>query len=153
MSKKSRKRNKKILTILGLAAAATAASRRNKGTAADANDGFRTKSNKSVSAGGGQTYAPKAVVPKTKIQSKPPTLYRPDPKTLDSPKWNNWADDSAPDGSGNYVTPRSRSKGYSRDGATGLDDAYAAKDGGRATYKSGGAAKRGISPILLKGKK
>ena len=153
MSKKSRKRNKKILTILGLAAAATAASRRNKGTAADANDGFRTKSNKSVSAGGGQTYAPKAVVPKTKIQSKPPTLYRPDPKTLASPKWNNWADDSAPDGSGNYVTPRSRSKGYSRDGATGLDDAYAAKDGGRATYKSGGAAKRGVSPILLKGKK
>jgi hypothetical protein len=155
MSKKSRKRNKKILTILGLAAAATAASRRNKGTAADANDGFRTKSNKSVSAGGGQTYAPtpKVVLPKTKIQSKPPTLYRPNPKTLASPKWNNWADDSAPDGSGNYVTPRSRSKGYSRDGATGLDDAYAAKDGGRATYKSGGAAKRGISPILMKGKK
>ena len=153
MSKKSRKRNKKILAVLGLAAAATAASRRNKGTAADANDGFRTKSNKSVSAGGGQTYAPKAVVPKTKIQSKPPTLYRPNPKTLASPKWNNWADDSAPDGSGNYVTPRSRSKGYSRDGATGLDDAYAAKDGGRATYKSGGAAKRGVSPILLKGKK
>ena len=150
MSKKSRKRNRLILAAL---AAGTLAANRNKGTAADANDGFRTKSNKSVSAGGGQTYAPKAVVPKTKIQSKPPTLYKPNPKTLASPKWNNWADDSAPDGSGNYVTPRSRSKGYSRDGATGLDDAYAAKDGGRATYKAGGIAKRGVSPILLKGKK
>ena len=74
-------------------------------------------------------------------------------KGMNRKNWSNWYDDSAPDGSGNYVTPRSRSKGYSRDGATGLDDAYAAKDGGRATYKSGGAAKRGVSPILLKGKK
>ena len=33
------------------------------------------------------------------------------------------------------------------------DDSAGAKDGGRMGYKSGGAAKRGVSPILLKGKR
>ena len=143
MSKKSRKRNKKILAVLGLAAAATAASRRNKGTAADANDGFRTKSNKSVSAGGGQTYAP------NRIQTKPPTILSTPRKKnyFASPKWNNLDTSEV---NTDYVAPST--KQYNKQDF-GLGP-YAAKDGGRIGLKhGGGAAKRGVSPILLKGKK
>jgi len=40
MSKKSRKRNKKILGLLGVLGAGLAMANRNKGVGADANDGF-----------------------------------------------------------------------------------------------------------------
>ena len=154
MSKKSRKRNKKILAVLGLAAAATAASRRNKGTAADANDGFRTKSNKSVSAGGGQTYAPKAVAPRAVNVVTPPKRSNAsiagdfiskvtDPKKMEygMQMSNDLVSSRLP---GKIRTPIKADN-------SGIIKQY--KSGGRATYKSGGAAKRGISPILLKGKR
>jgi len=44
MSKKSRKRNKKILAAIGIGLGAAALASRKKGNAADANDGFRKKS-------------------------------------------------------------------------------------------------------------
>jgi len=50
MSKKSRKRNKKILAAIGIGLGAAALASRKKGTAADANDGFREKT-KSVPTG------------------------------------------------------------------------------------------------------
>ena len=161
MSKKSRKRNKKILTILGLAAAATAASRRNKGTAADANDGFRTKSNKSVSVGGGQTYAPtpKVVLPKVKpiVDTAPvnKNTFRTRGRITDSAGNTIASAGVRPDKMPN-TPPPSIGDPYSTRTGTGarrFGTVNYRKDGGRATYKSGGAAKRGVSPILLKGKK
>ena len=44
MSKKSRKRNKKILAAIGIGLGAAALASRKKGTETDANDGFRKKS-------------------------------------------------------------------------------------------------------------
>ena len=156
MSKKSRKRNKKILAVLGLAGAAAAAASKRKAALASTEDGKSARSNKSVSAGGGQTYAPKVVVPKTKpsrIQSKPPTLYRPNNKTLASPKWNNLDTSEV---NTDYVAPSTKQYNnpdfgfgiQARDGGR-----IGKKSGGRTGYNSGGAAKRGVSPILLKGKK
>ena len=142
MSKKSRKRNKKILAMLTIAGGAALAAKRKRAGEMSGKTTVPDSQKETVSRS-----APVVKTP-SPIQSKPPTLYRPNNKTLASPKWNNWSDDSAPDGSGNYVSPRKRSRGY----GTGLDDAYAAKDGGRigkksggrTGYKSGGAAKRGF---------
>jgi len=160
MSKKSRKRNKKILAVLGLAGAAVAASRRNKGTAADANDGFRTKSNKSVSAGGGQTYAPtpKVVLPKV----KPIVDTQKDSVPIGRMKGVGTDDEviaaqkkrAAQSEMVRGVLPPSQLLTPKRTHNRGVaGNVNYRKDGGRATYKSGGAAKRGVSPILLKGKK
>ena len=158
MSKKSRKRNKKILTILGLAAAATAASRRNKGTAADPNDGFRTKSNKSVSAGGGQTYAPKAVAPRAVNVVTPPkrsnaSIAGDFISKVTDPKKMEYGMQMSNDLVSSKLKPRKRvslEQGMSNIDTTPIKQ-Y--KSGGRTGYSAGGAAKRGISPILMKGKK
>jgi hypothetical protein len=141
MSKKSRKRNKKILAVLGLAAAATAASRRNKGTAQGASGSDKAKFTSDA--------AYKTPVAPNRIQTKPPTILSTPRKKnyFASPKWNNLDTSEV---NTDYVAPST--KQYNKQDF-GLGP-YAAKDGGRIGLKhGGGAAKRGVSPILLKGKK
>ena len=159
MSKKSRKRNKKILAVLGLAAAATAASRRKKAAIADTDDagiGVSRTSNL-----GGTDHIPKVVVPKAKaIVDSGPVLNVTGGIHAGKPAKGMLIKQRALN-AGNSVPPSMRggalhAEGYqspSRNIKGRLGSVNYRKDGGRATYKSGGAAKRGISPILMKGKK
>ena len=154
MSKKSRKRNKKILAVLGLAAAATAASRRNKG--AVSTEGQPVGTNR-MSANtppiGGTDH-----IPKVKAKA-----------IVDTPS----------NTSSNYLGKMTGHGTQSGDVGQKIRAAHAAAatapkninhplhnptrirthtarkfaSGGRTGYSAGGAAKRGVSPILMKGKK
>jgi hypothetical protein len=148
MSKKSRKRNKKILAAIGLGLGAMALSKRkNKADLASTEDG----------KGGIDTIA------KAKQSMTSDKAYSP-PKKKSTPKV--YQDDIMKGGSGTkYVdkyagTPlrRLQNSPLRTDGLGDMD----MKDGGRAGYKSGGStgsskssgcAIKGISPILMKGRK
>ena len=142
MSKKSRKRNKRIISVLaaGLGAAALAKRKRNKAI----DIGIA-----SAEADKGSDMAPSS------IQVKPPTII-PTPRKknfLASPKWSNLDTSEV---NTDYVAPST--KRYNNpDFGFGIQakdgGRIGKKSGGRTGYKSGGAAKRGVSPILLKGKK
>jgi hypothetical protein len=164
MSKKSRQRNKKILAAIGIGLGAAAmASKRKSDSASDvqANDNAFREKTKSTPTG------PKELGISTRkksttIQDNKPTVFKPNKSA---------ADDIMRGGSGTkYVdkyegTPLKRlQKNSVGPSMSGIDDTrdFAAKSGGRAGYKHGGstgssksygAAKRGISPILMKGRK
>tara|TARA_R100001244_G_scaffold128478_1_gene99411 strand:- start:790 stop:1329 length:540 start_codon:yes stop_codon:yes gene_type:complete len=91
MSKKSRRRNKKILAVLGALGAATMLGRRKKGnverTAAmeDANVGINTGPSLIDAESGGTDFIKKdsVIIPK----SKPAVIKKADDSWLDTPKW------------------------------------------------------------------
>jgi hypothetical protein len=160
MSKKSRQRNKKILAAIGIGLGAAAMASKKKSDLAS------TEDNKSAPAKSTPT-GPKELGISTRkksttIQDNKPTVFKPNKSA---------ADDIMRGGSGTkYVdkyegTPLKRlQKNSVGPSMSGIDDTrdFAAKAGGRAGYKHGGstgssksygAAKRGISPILMKGRK
>ena len=160
MSKKSRQRNKKILAAIGIGLGAAAMASKKKSDLAS------TEDNKSAPAKSTPT-GPKELGISTRkksttIQDNKPTVFKPNKSA---------ADDIMRGGSGTkYVdkyegTPLRRlQKNSVGPSMSGIDDTrdFAAKSGGRAGYKHGGstgssksygAAKRGISPILMKGRK
>mgnify|MGYP003632761120 CR=1 FL=1 len=172
MSKKSRKRNKKILAVLGLAAAATAASRRKLANATETKnpvggvDQIAADSKKSVDKGSVKT-------PTTIQDNKPAKRSNVSIAKRSSRGYGDYGVKTAPTRvngvqikgrlNAQPITPFNPAQGNSqktmKETLSGGDTrGYAGtvnyrKDGGRTTYKSGGAAKRGISPILLKGKR
>ena len=172
MSKKSRKRNKKILAVLGLAAAATAASRRNKGTAADVDSGrggdsasaaARVKANTPVAP-----VAPVAPIgPRAVNVAASPKRSNASIAKRSSRGVGDYPDYTAAPTRVNGVqikgrlnaqptTPFSPAQGNRKKTIAEVlsgGDTRGYKSGGRTGYSAGGAAKRGISPILLKGKK
>jgi hypothetical protein len=153
MSKKSRRRNKKILAVLGLAGAAVAASRRNKGTAADVDSG----------RGGDSSSAAARVAANAVTGTKYPGENKVKPIVDTQPKKvvlgnTRLSRDGVTPGTGRKDTvvtnvTRPGENMYSTNAGTSNPRRVNRKSGGRATYKSGGIAKRGISPILLKGKR
>jgi hypothetical protein len=147
MSAKSRKRNKRLLALAGLAGAVAMSNRKKKSGLASTEDG----------KGGIDTIA------KAKQSMTSDKAYSP-PKKKSTPKV--YQDDIMKGGSGTkYVdkyagTPlrRLQNSPLRTDGLGDMD----MKDGGRAGYKSGGStgsskssgcAIKGISPILMKGRK
>ena len=160
MSKKSRKRNRLILAAL--AAGTLAANRKKKGAVSTANQPVGVD-RRSTSAPpiGGTDHIPKVVVPKAKaIVDSGPVLNVTGGIHAGKPAKGMLIKQRALN-AGNSVPPSMRggalhAEGYqspSRNIKGRLGSVNYRKDGGRATYKSGGAAKRGISPILLKGKR
>ena len=160
MSKKSRKRNKKILAILGLAAAATAASRRNKGAVSTANQPVGVD-RRSTSAPpiGGTDHISKVVVPKAKaiVDTPPKTTSNYLSRMTGHGTQSGDVGQKIRAGQSDIVRgvlPPSQLLAPQRIHKRGVaGNVNYRKDGGRATYKAGGIAKRGVSPILLKGKK
>ena len=154
MSKKSRKRNKKILAVLGLAAAATAASRRKKAAIADTDDagiGVSRTSNL-----GGTDHIPKVVVPKAKAIVDTPS------KTSSNylGKMTGHGTQSGDVGqkiraahAAAATAPRNINHPLHNPTRIRTHTARKFASGGRTGYSAGGAAKRGVSPILLKGKR
>jgi hypothetical protein len=154
MSKKSRQRNKKILAAIGIGLGAAAMASKRKSDLAST----EAKSTPTGPKELGISTRKKS----TTIQDNKPTVFKPNKSA---------ADDIMRGGSGTkYVdkyegTPLKRlQKNSVGPSMSGIDDTrdFAAKSGGRAGYKHGGstgssksygAAKRGISPILMKGRK
>ena len=147
MSAKSRKRNRRLAALAGVITAGALAARKNKADLASTEDG----------KGGIDTIA------KAKQSMTSDKAYSP-PKKKSTP--NVYQDDIMKGGSGTkYVdkyagTPlrRLQNSPLRTDGLGDMD----MKDGGRAGYKSGGStgsskssgcAIKGISPILMKGRK
>ena len=147
MSKKSRKRNKALLALAGIAGAAALSSRKKKSDLASTEDGK-----------GGMDTTQKAKQSMTSDKAYSPPKKKATPKV--------YQDDIMKGGSGTkYVdkyagTPlrRLQNSPLRTDGLGDMD----MKDGGRAGYKSGGStgsskssgcAIKGISPILMKGRK
>ena len=147
MSKKSRKRNKALLALAGIAGAAALSSRKKKSDLASTEDGK-----------GGMDTTQKAKQSMTSDKAYSPPKKKATPKV--------YQDDIMKGGSGTkYVdkyagTPlrRLQNSPLRTDGLGDMD----MKDGGRANYKSGGStgsskssgcAIKGISPILMKGRK
>ena len=152
MSKKSRKRNKRLLALAGLAGA-VALSSRNKGTAQGASGSDKAKF--TSDAAYKTPVAPVAsIAPRAVNVATPPKRSNAsiagdfinkinDKKSAESGmQFSNSLVNSR-------LKPRTRTSIQADN--SGIIKQY--KSGGRATYKSGGAAKRGISPILMKGKK
>jgi hypothetical protein len=172
MSKKSRRRNKALLTIAGLAGAAALANRKPKQSSTEENSGrggdgpaaiARRKANKDTT---------------TKPIAKPDTTPKDTTPKDTQPKGSNVRTrQRIVDSAGNTVASagtavadnkskvtdvtRPGENMYSTSAGTSNPRAPRAK-GGRAGYKHGGstgssksygAAKRGISPILMKGRK
>jgi hypothetical protein len=172
MSKKSRRRNKALLTIAGLAGAAALANRKPKQSSTEENSGrggdgpaaiARRKANKDTT---------------TKPIAKPDTTPKDTTPKDTQPKGSNVRTrqrivDSSGDTVASAGTAIADNKSkvtnvtrpgdnmYSTSAGTSNPRAPRAK-GGRAGYKHGGstgssksygAAKRGISPILMKGRK
>ena len=168
MSAKSRKRNKRLLALAGLAGAVAMSNRKPKQSSTEANSGkdgdsasaiARRNANKDTS---------------TKPIAKPDTT----PKDTQPKGSNVRTRQRIVDSSGSTVEsagvkskdvkgilPPSQNKGnmYAGVGDTNpRSRGYGKKDGGRAGYKSGGStgsskssgcAIKGISPILMKGRK
>ena len=158
MSKKSRKRNRLILAAL--AAGTLAANRKKKGAVSTANQPVGVD-RRSTSAPpiGGTDHISKVVVPKAKaiVDTAPvnKNTFRTRQRITDSAGNTIASAGVRPDKMPN-TPPPSIGDPYSTRTGTGarrFGTVNYRKDGGRATYKSGGAAKRGVSPILLKGKK
>ena len=156
MSKKSRKRNKKILAAIGIGLGAAAlASRKNKSDLASTENGkggIDTTQKAKQSMTSDKAYSP----PKKKtttIQDNKPKVFKPNKSA---------ADDIMRGGSGTkYVdkyagTPLRRlqknSVGPSMSGIDDMND-FAAKDGGRARHKSGGSVKKSMGKALRGGGK
>ena len=157
MSKKSRKRNKRIIGILAAGLGAAALAKRKRNAAIDT--GIASAE---ADKGSAMLDTPKVVVPSSKMpdnlstsagpyKSKPTSSYpyssrgaeHPDSSTLTS-RLNKYK-----------TTPFHPSQGRTKTLQEKLSNSNTRpyKSGGRATYKSGGIAKRGVSPILLKGKR
>ena len=190
MSKKSRKRNKKILAAIGIGLGAAAMASKRKSDLASTEDG------KSAKADRGFTMADVANTPKKDKKNIPQTTKvnterkksMAETSTVPEkrPGITVYSDGSikAPDkGSGNQVNYANKEKystrmdtkppgasgsttstGTTARGSSTFNDKVRAnnaalKNGGRANYKSGGSArgcgiaKRGTSPILMKGKR
>jgi hypothetical protein len=181
MSKKSRRRNKALLAIAGLAGAAALANRKPKQSSTEENSGkggdgpaaiARRKANKDTT---------------TKLIAKPDTTPIVKPDTQPKKTTTSIANRSSR-GAGDYpdykaaetrvdgtlikgrsnaqrITPFSPAQGNRAKTTEEMlrnSDTRGYKSGGRAGYKHGGstgsskssgAAKRGISPILMKGRK
>ena len=156
MSKKSRKRNKKILAVLGLAAAATAASKRKRNAAID------------TGIASAEADKDSAMLADSKKKSTPIAPIGPRSVNVATPPKRSNAS-IAGDFITKVINPKKMEYGMQMSNDlvssklpgkirtpikadnSGIIKQY--KSGGRATYKSGGAAKRGISPILMKGKR
>ena len=153
MSKKSRKRNKKILALAGAIGLGMAAKRKRNAAIdtgiasaeADKGSAMLADSKKSVT---GTNYPGenKAVVVSPKINN---TKFRTRGRITDSAGNTIASAGVRPDKMPNNPPP-SIGNPYSKRTGTG---ARRFASGGRTGYNSGGAAKRGISPILMKGKK
>ena len=147
MSKKSRKRNKALLALAGIAGAAALSSRKKKSDLASTEDGK-----------GGMDTTQKAKQSMTSDKAYSPPKKKATPKV--------YQDDIMKGGSGTkYVdkyagTPlrRLQNSPLRTDGLGDMD----MKDGGRANYKHGGSTGsskssgceiKGTSPILMKGKR
>ena len=147
MSKKSRKRNKRLLALAGLAGAVALSSRKKKSDLASTEDGK-----------GGMDTTQKAKQSMTSDKAYSPPKKKATPKV--------YQDDIMKGGSGTkYVdkyagTPlrRLQNSPLRTDGLGDMD----MKDGGRANYKHGGSTGsskssgceiKGTSPILMKGKR
>ena len=157
MSKKSRKRNKLILAALG-ATALVAKRKRNAAIEAgiksnDVEEGSTMSSGSQHPSIAAITNTPKVVVPKAKaiVDTAPvnKNTFRTRGRITDSAGNTIASAGVRPDKMPNNPPP-SIGNPYSTRTGTG-PRRFAS--GGRATYKAGGTAKRGVSPILLKGKK
>jgi len=154
MSKKSRKRNKRILAVLGLAAAATAASRRNKADLAGTEDGKNAKADRGINMADIANTPVAPIGPRAVNVATPPKRSNAsiagdfiskinDKKSAESGmQFSNSLVNSR-------LKPRIRTPIQADN--SGIIKQY--KSGGRTGYSAGGAAKRGVSPILLKGKR
>ena len=177
MSKKSRKRNKKILAAIGLGLGAAALSSRKKASDKAALAG--TEDGKNAKADRGFTMADVANTPKkdtVKPEAKPivaepkkivntsrSRMLRPNPKADgESMGPNETAMFNAKNKMPNTAPPSIDNPYSSRVIKGRIGNNRSLKSGGRAGYKHGGstgsskssgAAKRGISPILMKGRK
>ena len=149
MSKKSRKRNKKILAAIGIGLGAAALASRKPKQSDVSQDSGR-------GSGLRDTVDTKKTTPKKKtttIQDNKPKVFKPNKSA---------ADDIMRGGSGTkYVdkyagTPLRRlqknSVGPSMSGIDDMND-FAAKDGGRARHKSGGRVKKSMGKALRGGGK
>ena len=150
MSKKSRKRNKKILAAIGIGLGAAAlASKKSKsdlGSTENGKGGIDTTQKAKQSMTSDKAYSP----PKKKAT---PKVFKPNKSA---------ADDIMRGGKGTkYVdkyagTPLRRlqknSVGPSMSGIDDMND-FAAKDGGRARHKSGGSVKKSMGKALRGGGK
>jgi len=156
MSKKSRKRNKKILAAIGIGLGAAAlASRKNKADKADlaGTEDNKSAPAKSIPTGPKELGISTAKKKTTTIQDNKPKVFKPNKSA---------ADDIMRGGSGTkYVdkyagTPLRRlqknSVGPSMSGIDDMND-FAAKDGGRARHKSGGSVKKSMGKALRGGGK
>ena len=166
MSKKSRKRNKKILAAIGIGLGAAAMASRKKGTAADVDSGRGGDSSSAKSRVEANTPKKKDTVvktPKTIQDNKPAKRSNAsiagdfitkvnNPKTMESGM--QMSNDLV-----NYKLP-SRTRTPIKADNSGIIRQY--KSGGRANYKHGGSTGsskssgceiRGTSPILMKGKR
>ena len=138
MSKKSRKRNKALLALAGIAGAAALSSRKKKSDLASTEDGK-----------GGMDTTQKAKQSMTSDKAYSPPKKKATPKV--------YQDDIMKGGSGTkYVdkyagTPlrRLQNSPLRTDGLGDMD----MKDGGRANYKSGGKVKKSMGKALRGGGK
>ena len=154
MSKKSRKRNKKILAAIGIGLGAAALASKKKaalGSTEDGKGGIDTIAKAKQSMTSDKAYSsPKKT---TTIQDNKPKVFKPNKSA---------ADDIMRGGKGTkYVdkyagTPLRRlqknSVGPSMSGIDDMND-FAAKDGGRARHKSGGSVKKSMGKALRGGGK
>ena len=153
MSKKSRKRNKKILAAIGLGLGAVAlANRKPKQSSTEENSGRDGDGPAAIArANANKKTIPKMARPGLGDQEKKPKIFKPNKSA---------ADDIMRGGSGTkYVdkyagTPlrrlQKKSVGPSMSGIDDMND-FAAKDGGRAGYKSGGSSVKKSMGKALRG--
>ena len=169
MSKKSRKRNKKILAVLGLAAAATAASKRKRNAAIDTGiASAEADKDSAMLADSKKKSTPIAPIgPRSVNVATPPKRSNVSISKRSSRGVGDYPDYTAAPTRVNGVqikgrlnaqptTPFSPAQGNRKktmEEVLSGGDTRNYKSGGRTGYNSGGAAKRGVSPILLKGKR
>ena len=156
MSKKSRKRNKKILAAIGIGLGAAAlASRKNKSSGVSDKAKKELGDTETTSRMGNEfTKSTKPTIADVSNKTKFITKKKATPKV--------YQDDIMKGGSGTkYVdkyagTPLRRlqknSVGPSMSGIDDMND-FAAKDGGRARHKSGGSVKKSMGKALRGGGK
>jgi len=181
MSRKSRKRNKKILAAIGIGLGAAAMASRKPKQSDVSQDSGRGSGNRPTVDTAKKDTAKKdsAVKTPTTIQDNKPTTPR-NPKSIRVKTDTNkvYTDATGGGSTAKVGNPKSVFKGedgYLRTGENatpmtpGRFGTYAARDkkpamlglksGGRANYRSGGSVKssgceiRGTSPILMKGRK
>jgi len=154
MSKKSRKRNKRLLALAGLAGAVALSNRKAKAELAGTEDN-KSASAESIPTGPKELGISTANKKTTTIRDNKPKVFKPNKSAVDGIMRG----DSGTKYEDKYAgTPFRRIQKQS-EGIDGVSDPMYAKDGGRAGLKSGGKvrgcgiAKRGLGRAMKKGKR